>query len=544
MEGLAALPPVGLYFSTLKIVMMLVLVTPWLWLMPWVAKDARFVRGPHTVWTLAVMGTGMVALVVWLMVPLFAAGLAVYVVATGAVLLTYVVYRNGRVDDPKKKVLTRRHIQSLFGKRDRAEVPAHMVSRVKIYTWDSKIAPQPANDDQMAAYNLVQDLLHGILAARASEADLVPAGTGVRVRFVVDGVIEEHQPLPPADSEAIIQYLKGVGGMSVEDRRRPQQGRISVDLAGSPIDVDLSTTGTTGGQRMRLRITQEVVQLRLDQLGMSKAVLERVRRLGMGSNGLIIVSGRRISGVTSTLYSLIHEQDAFTKQLVTVENEAAIDLENVTQNIYGKTSEQSGLLAAVLRRDPNVVMVDRCAGQATAKAIMKAAAERLILLGASASDSFVALARWVQACGDSAAAVANLRGVLCQVLIRRLCLQCREAYRPDPQLLAKVNLKLGPNDRFYRRPSRPMVDKKGNPIPCQACQGTGYVGRVGVFELLELTDEFKQQLTEGASVSQLKAICRKSKMLYLQEQALQKVIEGVSDLKEMVRATRKSGAAK
>jgi len=150
------------------------------------------------------------------------------------------------------------------------------------------------------------------------------------------------------------------------------------------------------------------------------------------------------------------------------------------------------------------------------------------------------LAKWLKVCGDPAAAVKNLRAVLCQMLIRRLCQACREEYRPDPKLLVKANLKVRPNSRFFRPPTTKPVDEKGRLIVCPACQNTRYVGRTGVFEMLELTDDVRQLVVENASLAQIKAACRKNGMLYMQEQALRKVVSGVTSIKEVIRTTQKA----
>jgi type II secretory ATPase GspE/PulE/Tfp pilus assembly ATPase PilB-like protein len=223
---------------------------------------------------------------------------------------------------------------------------------------------------------------------------------------------------------------------------------------------------------------------------------------------------------------------------MTVESKAEVDMENITQTEYGEAENLAKALASTLRRDPDVIMVDRCEDREAAETICEASGEKLILLGMVASDSFMALAKWVKTCGGNPRSLDNLRGILCQVLLRQLCTNCREAYHPDPQMLAKANLPTGNIDMFYRPPTKPLTDEKGKPITCPNCQGSGYVGRVATFELLEVSDDVRQAAASGASLSQIKAICRKKKMLYLQEQALRKVIEGETSVQEILRVTQ------
>jgi type II secretory ATPase GspE/PulE/Tfp pilus assembly ATPase PilB-like protein len=538
-SGLAAMALTqGGYFSLPKTVAMLVLVLPWLYLAPWVQKDAKVVHASPGAWSLSVLGVGTVTLLIWLVQPFYIVGLLVYAMLTGGVLLAYVVHRNGLVD-PAQRVLTGDHLKGLFSRRRQPRSAAgELVAKLKLYRADGMIAPPPSPDadpEQREAYNLAQELLYDIVWHRAGEADISPATQQARVRFVVDGVVVERPPMGLNHSEGIVQYLKGIAGMDAEDRRRPQQGKISVDLAGMQLELSLQSAGTTGGQRMRLRVIQEFVRTKLDTLGMDGDMLAKVRAMNQAGPGLIIVSGRASSGVTSTLYSLLREHDAFVQQLETLEAKEAIDLENITQHVYGQPERLAPMLASVLRRDPDVVMVDQCPDEAAAELVVGAAAEKAILLGMQATDTFAALARWVRLCGNASTAAGPLRGILCQVLLRKLCPNCREAYPPNPEMLAKANLAASRVQKLYRPPTKPLMDEKENPITCPTCQGSGYLDRTAVFELLEVTEEIRQMIVGGGSLAQIKAACRKSRMLYLQEQALRRAIEGTTSIQEIIR---------
>jgi len=539
----AAVPPVGGYFSILKIVVMLVLAAPWLAAAPWVHRDAKRVGGSQGLWSALVLGCGGVGLLIWLLVPYYIVGLLLYVVLAAGTLGAYVAYRNPKVD-PKQRVLTSAHFASLFRGRKKKQEELAVLAKVKLYDAHTKVVLPPeayrSTEQEIHTYNLVQDLLHDVIWRRASEAELVPAGEMARARYVIDGVPVNGPTMPLAESEAIIQYLKGPAGMDVAERRRPQEGRISVDLAEGHTDVAVSTAGTTGGQRMLFRVVAEVVKTDIEKLGMSDDVLARVRELNKARHGLILVSAKPRNGLTSTLYALLRDHDVFIQQVVTLEAEPVVDLENVTQRAYGQPAALPETLAAALRRDPDVVMVDQCLDAQSAELITEAADRKLLLVGMPAPDSFTALAKWIKVRGDTAAAVRPLRAVLCQVLLRTLCMGCKEAYTPDPQLLAKANIPAGAVERFYRPPTAPLTDPKGHPIVCPSCQGTGYRGRTAAFELLEVTDEVRQLVLGQASLGQIKAACRKSRMLYLQEQALRKVIQGVTSVQEVIRVSQQA----
>jgi len=540
----ALLAQSGWYFSVPRIGVFLALLLPFLYVAPRVQRDAQRVRAAPEVWSAVLLIGTTLCLLIWVLVPLYVVGLVLYLIFLIACLLAYVAHRNSQVPQ-EQKLLTREHLGRLFGGEKRE--PLQVRARMKLYDSYGKIVQPPnaetAPQQDIHRFNLAQDLLYDAVWHRASEVDVTPTGPQSRVRFVVDGVVHERDPMERADSEELIDYLKGVGGTDPEDRRRPQHGKISVDLAGAPVDMDVTTAGTNNGQRLRVRVLREAIQTELDRLGMSDDVLQRARELNHNRAGLLIVASPPRNGMSSTLYSLLRNHDAFMEELVSLEAEPEVDLENVTQHPYGTPEQLARRLAAALRRDPNVLMVDECATPEAAKVIVEAAQEKLFLLGVRGADSFAALARWVKQVGDAGRAVGPLQAVLAQVLIRKLCPTCKQAYQPDPKLLQKINLPAEKIESFYRPPTEPLVDEKGNPYTCPTCQGSGYFGRTGVFELLEVNDEVRERVASGATLSQIRSACRKNKMLYLQEQALRKVMAGETSIQEVVRVTQKGKSA-
>ncbi|HOD80466.1 MAG: Type II secretion system protein E [Planctomycetes bacterium ADurb.Bin126] len=540
MLSVLTVPEVGEYVSLPKILVMLVAATPWLYAAPWVAKDVKKVLANPYIWTSLTVGLPSLGILLWLLLGSYVVGLVLFAVLTLGAFGAYVFHRNGRVE-PEKRVLTPGHLKKLMGTRRKRKVLA-AVEKIKLYDHHNKIVHTPTEDapeEIVTAYNLVQDLLYDMVYYRASEADLSPVGETTRVRYVIDGVAVEREAMESEASESIVQFLKPASGMDFQERRRPQSGKISIDIHGKQADITVATAGTTTGQRVQFRILQEAIRTDVEQLGMTPAVLKSIRSMLKQPPGLVIVAGRPQSGVTSTMYSLLRDQDAYTKHLVTLETKPALDLENVTQNSYTSPQELSSSLASALRRDPDVVMIDACPDQQVAQQIAQASGEKIILLGMQASESLVALARWIKLCGSQEAAMENLRGIVCQLLIRKLCETCREAYRPDPAVLAKANLSAGADEQFYRPPTGPTVDEKGRPIICEACQNSRYVGRTGVFEWMEINDEVRKLVVGRAPVQQIQSALRRNKMLYMTEQALEKVKQGLTSFQEVARVTQK-----
>jgi type II secretory ATPase GspE/PulE/Tfp pilus assembly ATPase PilB-like protein len=547
----AEIPEAGGYISIFKLVAMLILVIPWLASCPWVYQDTERVRLPRMGWSALGVGAGALGLLLWLLIPEFLIGMLLYVALAAGGLLAYVLTRNNKVD-PEYRVLTANHLSNLMGGKQRAQKRIQqenqVVQRVRIYGKDGGLVqpPEPGQADQatIRGQNITQNLFFDMLFRRASEVEMTPAGQQTAVRYLIDGVVTNRPAMTVGDSEAMIDYIKGIAGLETEQKRKPQEARISIEATeGNPVEIYVKTAGTTSGQGMNLKVVEEAIQTRIEKLGMSDDVLEPLLALA-GQPGLIIISGPARSGVTSTLYSLLRKQDAYIKHLVTLEKSSAIDLENVTQHEYGQPEKLDDQLASALRRDPDVVMVDRCRTQQAAETIRDAAETISVYLGERASDTFTALAKWIKINGNDPAAVDNLQAVTCQILIRKLCQACKEPFRPDPSILAKANLPARNIDKFYRPPTKPLTDEKGNPITCPGCQGTGYVGRTAAFELLQVTDEIRQIIRSGATLTKIKSAARKNKMLYLQEQALRKVITGQTSIQEVLRATQGTKTAK
>jgi type II secretory ATPase GspE/PulE/Tfp pilus assembly ATPase PilB-like protein len=538
---------VGGFISLPKLLTMLVLAWPCMVICPWVQRDAQRILAPATMWATITLGAGALGMVLWMLMGNFWIGLALYVVLAAASSGAYVIYRNGRVD-AAYRVLTPEHIKGLLNLDPASRLTVE--TKQRLYNSDGApilIPDSKSSVEERRAYNLAQTLINDLLYHRASEADLSPVSEDTaRLRFLIDGVVVDQPEWDLPESELVIQYLKKLGGMDVTDTRRPQKGRVSADLAGQAIDIALTTTGTRSGQRMQFRIVQESIQTRLEDLGMDKNMLARVGDLNLSGPGIILVAARGRNGLSSTLYSLINKHDAFTQQVVTFESKLASEFPNVTQHVYGQPEELLPTLIRIMRQEPDVLMIDDCPDASAAEKILEIAEEKPVILGISAGDSLTALAKWVKTVGDPSAAMKPLKAVLSQVLVRKLCPDCKEGYSPDPSILSKLNLTSENIRKLYRPPSgprldekgRPLVDKEGNPIPCPTCRGTGYFGRTGVFELLDMTDEITDIVSKGGSLAQIKAICRKKNMQYLQENALAKVIRGITSIPEVVRVTQ------
>ena len=280
----------------------------------------------------------------------------------------------------------------------------------------------------------------------------------------------------------------------------------------------------------------------LDTLGFHADQIEKMEELIQMPGGLILVTGPKTSGITSTLYSIIRRHDAYIQNIHSLEISTMCELDNISQNTVEKASStgKSAVrrLQSVLLGDPDVLLVGFCDDAETAQVAAEAAGKgKRIYVALKASGAFSALQKWLQMVGDSRKVATTLLAVVNQRLLRRLCPECREAYVPDTNLLKRLNLPVDKIKRFYRPPTETEYDKRGKPIVCPHCQSTGYLGRTAVFQTIFVSDALKELIQNGDPVNDMRAQCRKDKMLYLQEQAMRKVIDSTTSIQEVSRIT-------
>ncbi|MFQ6048576.1 MAG: GspE/PulE family protein, partial [Phycisphaerae bacterium] len=309
------------------------------------------------------------------------------------------------------------------------------------------------------------------------------------------------------------------------------------------VKIEVRTSGSTAGERLMMRVLAEETRFKISDLGMSDQQLRQFQAVVDRPRGLVLCCGPRQSGLTSTLYAILRSHDAFMKNIHTLELRPSLELENITQNIHDPHDSEVSFarrVQTILRADPDVVMIAAVADAETARLINQAAMERAKLyVGLNTSDCFEALQSWLSLVDDPRLVARALLAITAQRLVRRLCPECKQPYRPDPQTLRKANLPADRIQQFYRRGGY-VLNKKGERLVCQTCQGSGYFGRTAIFELLVVDETVRKLIVSRASISQIKAACRKTRppMLYLQEQGLRRVMEGVTSINEIIRVTR------
>jgi type II secretory ATPase GspE/PulE/Tfp pilus assembly ATPase PilB-like protein len=337
--------------------------------------------------------------------------------------------------------------------------------------------------------------------------------------------------------------------MNPEEHRRPQSGHFHASIgaggqAEKSVEIEVKTSGSTAGQRARLRLIAEESRFRIPDLGFAKDQQRIFEKLVALPKGVIIASGPRGNGVTSTLYAILRSHDPFVQNIHTLEAAQSMDLENITQHVFDSRDGSVSFgkrFRSLLRTDPDVAAAGDTPDPETLVCSAAAARQgKKIYLGMTARNCFSALRHYLQGVGDNTLAAAALVAITNQRLVRILCSDCRRAYKPDPTLLKKGNLPTGGNRPFYRppNPNECEVDKQGNQLVCPVCQGSGYVGRTAILEMMVMDKELRVHLAKATAPPVFKAEVRKKGMLYLQEVALQKVYDGVTSINEVLRVTK------
>jgi type II secretory ATPase GspE/PulE/Tfp pilus assembly ATPase PilB-like protein len=547
---LADVPGPGEYFNLVKlaVVMALFIATTAAW--QWVDRDTDVVKTMRERWNIIVLMGGMAGLLVLFLFPwsggAFFIGLGFWIALCGGTILVYVMHRNGRVV-PDQRVLTLGHVKRMIasdGKQKSAKVDRGQ--RIHLADHEGSDVERPVDRDEFERYSAAQDFIFDLLWRRASDADVVCGKEATRVVYKIDGVASERNDvLTPDDAEHVILFLKSISGLNPEEIRRPQHGHFRAALLGQAHDMsrlDVMTSGSTLGERMRIKVQQGASRLRIDELGMAPARLEHLKKLVSDPKGLVVVSGPKGGGVTTTQYAILRSHDAFMQNIHLLERKTLHEIDNITQVQHeGASSDISYArqLQSVLRREPDIVGVGDCEDRETAQIALRAATnDRKVYMVVQGKNTFDALSRLMGLAEDNELVAKGVVGVIAQRLVRTLCMSCRQSFKPEEKLLRKINLPVDKIENFHRPPTEPVFDRKGNEIVCQTCQGSGYVGRTGVFELLIVDKAIRQLIAAGAPTKLIKAQARKSKMLYMQEEGLLKVIEGVTSLDEIIRGLR------
>lgn len=375
-----------------------------------------------------------------------------------------------------------------------------------------------------------KELVTDALQRRAGAIRLEPKGDRAAAMLVIDGIAYPGDRYSRQQALAITQMLKLLAGLDIKERSKPQEGGIKAEFDGQPYELLVATTPLGGGAE-RLTVRANNLKVKLDtpaDLGFSEELKNKVRELGV-QKGIFCTVGPPASGTTTTEFAVIRALDAYIYQIFTLLDPGRRKLDNVTVFEVNPGDDLEKTLQRLFRIDADVILLEPLKDEATAKTIFAAhenAAMHTEFAAKDAAAGVVQLCKWV---GNPKLVAAGLTAIMSQKLIRLLCSECRQAYRPNPQFLKKAGLPSSVTV-LYRKPKLLEGEE-----PCGHCGGSGYYGRIAMFELLEMTEEMRSVVASGADGAAIKAQMRKEKMLTLQKDGLRLVAEGRTSLEELQR---------
>ncbi len=392
----------------------------------------------------------------------------------------------------------------------------------------------PSTDlDKMVAgspiVNLVNVAFLTAVKDRASDIHIEPDKRGTRIRYRIDGVLRDLMKPPPGMHAAIVSRIKVIGKMDIAEKRLPQEGRVRIVAEGREIDLRVSSMPTLLGEKIVVRILDKAnLKVRMEDLGFRTEALGTFKRILEQPHGLALVTGPTGSGKTTTLYSALDLLRSPEVNILTVEDPVEYQLDLINQI---QVQEQIGMtfpraLRSILRQDPDIIMVGEIRDQDTARVAVQAALTgHLVLATLHTNDAPGAVARLLDMAIESYLLSSALVGVVAQRLARTVCPACATKYYPSEQVLSDAGL--------TSESGRPFRKGAG----CRGCHDSGFQGRAGIYEVMEVTPELRREIHRGAATHELRAQFTKGGGLTLREEGVKLALDGRTSLEEVLRVT-------
>ncbi|MEQ9453886.1 MAG: ATPase, T2SS/T4P/T4SS family [Phycisphaeraceae bacterium] len=522
--------------SWIKPLLVLGALIGWARLVSGLDKDLEYFRLQRTLWNSGQMLAGLVGFAAILLIPIFWLGFPIGLAVLFGVPYAYASFRNHRVPVDARWDLSFNGLQRKMTawKKDQADRRA---SLRLIGPDGDQIEVPVGNDPHVASHAELAEILSFAVPRNADRIDLTIDAQVGKVVARIDGVLYPQSDLDAKKAMAMFEYIKGAAGMDLSSHRKREQAILTVDLGEFGTHrLALDAAGSTKGVRMIMDVNPaKQANIPLDKLGLNEAQHDQVVGLLGEPGGIVLITAPAQQGTTTTLYSVLQSHDPYTSSVLTVERQKPFEVEGVNHQEFGEEATVEKInerLTVLLRSDPQVVMLSELFDERTAQLLAPMAEECRMYVPMRSEGTFEAAAQWLKLVGDKSVASKSLLAVVHQRLLRRLCTTCRTPYKPDPSALKKLNIPANKIETLYQMSGQ--VEVKGKPQTCPACMGIGYRGRVGVFELMILDDGARSLLKRG-DMDSLRTHLRKQRMQYLQEAALAKVVEGVTDIKEITR---------
>jgi MSHA biogenesis protein MshE len=406
---------------------------------------------------------------------------------------------------------------------------------------EQELASQSVNLDELAAaegltdapvVKLLQSMFEDAVQVNASDIHIEPDEKELRIRFRIDGVLRVQTTADRRIAAALVSRVKLMANLDISEKRMPQDGRTNVRVRDRNIDVRISTMPVQFGESVVLRLLNPLGGvIALDQIGMPKGMLDRFRRLIRNPNGMVLVTGPTGSGKTTTLYSAMRELSRPEYKVLTVEDPVEYRLAGVNQVQVNPRIELTfaRVLRAMLRQDPDIILVGEIRDQETAEIGLRAAMTgHMVLSTLHTNDAISTALRLIDMGVAPFMVAASLRGIISQRLVRRICESCAEPGELPPAMRAIVREELG-------KGAEQLPFKRGR--GCSHCNATGYLGRVGIFEYLEMDEALVEALHTGDPTKFSAAARAQAGYQSLRRSAIELAASGTTTMEQVVRAT-------
>ena len=388
-----------------------------------------------------------------------------------------------------------------------------------------------ADMDEAPIRKLLNMILLLAIKDQASDVHFEPFEDEFKVRVKADGMLYEMVPPPRHLANAIVSRIKIMSDLDIAERRLPQDGRIELNVGGHSVDLRVSVLPTLFGEAVVMRVLDRtVVQLDLNKIGMDANTLSKFRVVLQRPNGIVLVTGPTGSGKTTTLYSALNELNDIETKIITTEDPIEYDIDGLIQVPVNPDIQVTfaNVLRAILRHDPDTILVGEIRDFETAEvSIQSALTGHLVFSTLHTNDAPSAITRLRDMGIEPFLITATVEAVLAQRLVRKICTECRTEFEPSDELLMELQLPIA-QARQYK-----FYYGRG----CQRCNNSGYKGRCGIYELLEIDDDIRDLVTSNASVDDIKNYARTQGMTTLREAGLKLIFDGVTTIDEVVRET-------
>ena len=405
-------------------------------------------------------------------------------------------------------------------------------------TYENILAVEEPEDlldatDEEPIKRLVNSLLWQAAKDEASDVHIDPTPRETIVRYRIDGVLQQVTVFPRQVHVTVVNRIKVMSRLDIAQKGLPQDGRSMVLIAGRKIDIRVSTVPTVHGEKIVMRLLfQEEKLMQLRQLGLAKYILQPYQNLVNSSGGIILVSGPTGSGKTTTLYASLAEIDNEARNIITIEDPVEYKLSGYSQiEVKPKVGLTfANALRSVLRQDPDVIMVGEMRDTETAQiAIQSALTGHLVFSTVHTNSAPATITRLIDMGIEPFLVSSSIIGVLAQRLVRRICPDCRKSYQPHPEQLRELGIK----EVSFRKLGRRFFRGDG----CDNCRHTGYRGRIGIHELLVMSEGVKKTILESSDSDTIKKQGLKEKMITLRRDGVNKILHGLTTAEEILSIT-------